>query len=513
MERKQECGDVLSRLPDSLLVAIISFLPFKEAARTSVLSKRCRYIWHETKNIEFNQAFFEEFQQLIQFAMAHKAKCLDLDFSDPTWDEESMENHVASFELPSPDVYQHRELEELRLFSCNFRVLEFKCFKALKSLSLGWTKLSSSFLTTLCLNCKFLESLSLKKCWDLKYLDISGSKLRTLVIDRCLDLDNGVVIDAPKLQFFKYSGRLVIFMIEYLNAMVEADLNFGFEFEFGEFGDIICDLLRDLWSIRVLTVCSYILQVIPSAEEYPLLRPPLEGIRELTMKTTLHAHEFHGISFFLNSCPLLERLTIDIGSRPTTIFSERGTTLDLNEHEFLSKYKYMIVYGCLRTSLRVIEIKGFKGGPSEVAAIKYFLRFGLVLEALFICVSKEKGADGVDMEPQYRENARKLLQFPTASKSLAIFDSFVTDAKDQPSREPDTSNSDLGMEASVIRMNNILTDSIVADAKDQASREPDIDMGTWIPRSNSDLGMEPSNNQIQVVNTQVGITLDVTSEA
>ena len=39
-------------------------------------------------------------------------------------------------------------------------------------------------------------------------------------------------------------------------------------------------------------------------------------------------------------------------------------------------------------------------------------------------------------------------------------------------------------------------DSIVANAKDQASREPDIEMGTRVPRSNSDLGMEAFNKQV-----------------
>ncbi|KAA8524641.1 hypothetical protein F0562_011064 [Nyssa sinensis] len=52
-------------------------------------------------------------------------------------------------------------------------------------------------------------------------------------------------------------------------------------------------------------------------------------------------------------------------------------------------------------------------------------------------------------------------------------------------------------------MNDLLTDSFVSDAKDHPSREADIEMGTRVPRSNLDLGMEAFNKQIQEVEKQV----------
>ncbi|XP_059661058.1 syntaxin-132-like [Cornus florida] len=52
-------------------------------------------------------------------------------------------------------------------------------------------------------------------------------------------------------------------------------------------------------------------------------------------------------------------------------------------------------------------------------------------------------------------------------------------------------------------MNNLLTDSFVSEAKNHPSRESDIEMGTRLPRSNSDLGMESFNKQIQEVDKQV----------
>ncbi|KAI3465638.1 hypothetical protein Pfo_022301 [Paulownia fortunei] len=52
-------------------------------------------------------------------------------------------------------------------------------------------------------------------------------------------------------------------------------------------------------------------------------------------------------------------------------------------------------------------------------------------------------------------------------------------------------------------MNDLLTDSFVSDVKGNPSREPDIEMGSRVPRSNSDLGMESFNKQIQEVEKQV----------
>ncbi|KAF3976734.1 hypothetical protein CMV_000131 [Castanea mollissima] len=52
-------------------------------------------------------------------------------------------------------------------------------------------------------------------------------------------------------------------------------------------------------------------------------------------------------------------------------------------------------------------------------------------------------------------------------------------------------------------MNDLLTDSFVSDAKGQPSRENDIEMGMRVPGSNPDLGMGAFNKQIQETEKQV----------
>ncbi|XP_030459608.1 syntaxin-132-like [Syzygium oleosum] len=52
-------------------------------------------------------------------------------------------------------------------------------------------------------------------------------------------------------------------------------------------------------------------------------------------------------------------------------------------------------------------------------------------------------------------------------------------------------------------MNDLLTDSFVSDAKIQPPSEGDVEMGARLPRSNSDMGLEAFNKQIQEVEKQV----------
>ncbi|CAL5402801.1 unnamed protein product [Camellia sinensis] len=333
-------------------------------------------------------------QNFVQFAIGHNAKVLALDFSKPTWDQQDFDldldnNHVDLFELP-PCVYEHKEpFKSLKLFACKFRVSQFINFSALTSLSLAWIQLSTTSFNALLSNCQLLESLSLKRCWNLENLNISTARLRTLVINKCWSLENGIGIETQKLLFFKYSGPMNGFMIDYLNALGEADLDFGFEAEFGEYAIIIS-----------------------TTEEHSMLKPPLYKMRHLIMKTALHINEYHGISFFLFSCPRLQTLTIHISSS-NTIFPERETTLSLVEHEFLSNGYIMVI--------KVVNVTGFKGHLNEMLAIQYFIKYGYALETLYINLSNEKGPNGINMEASYHANAEFLLQIHRASNALNIF--------------------------------------------------------------------------------------------
>lgn len=305
-------SDMFDKLPESLLFIILTFLPFKEAARTCILSKRWRHIWRATLNLEFNERFFvkphdfgnnreiqrrvfidfasqwmENFQEpvinnflltfsrpadeptvldsCIRFALAHNVKELGLDFSDPEWQKDNLySNPGKAYDLPLiANVYEHRVLESLKLFSCNFSVSGLGNLHSLRHLSLGWVRLSVTSAEALLVNCKQLESLSLV-CCGMNYISIIGQELqlKSLVIDSCEIDSNWLAVEAPKLRYLKYVGCVPVFDHAVVkNCMEEAYLDFGREDKFDELGEVLCKFLEDLSPVKKLTVCSYLLQV------------------------------------------------------------------------------------------------------------------------------------------------------------------------------------------------------------------------------------------------------------
>ncbi|KAF9666951.1 hypothetical protein SADUNF_Sadunf16G0282000 [Salix dunnii] len=455
--------DMFSNLPSSLLIIIASFLPFKEAARTCILSKQWLDIWREVANIDFDESNFVkldeseenqkvqrevfinfarqfiennsqqvietlglicsrpgnfpvDMQNIVMFATSRNVRGLRLDFSDPAWREDEIMNHEAVFELPS-NVYElGQALETLKLFSCRFDASKFTNFSAIKSLSLGWININIGSIVAILESCPLLETLRLKKCWNLEHIEVSkpGLRLQNLVLDKCDFRDEWLFIEGPKFQFFKYSGKVGQFHLENQREMVEAQLDFGMQSEFEEVGVFLYDLLLELFAARILTVCSVFLQIIPSGDEPLGLQAPL-NVRNLILKTALHSNEYWGIKFMLRSCPRLEMLTIDIG--PARIFPDYEPPYPFDPEKFWSR-NFQVELS-VTTTLRVVNVKGFKGTRNELYVLRYLLNFGRAMEELNLYVSNEGGDNGENRE-FYMGRAQQVLGFYKASRNVSM---------------------------------------------------------------------------------------------
>uniref|UniRef100_A0A2C9UFS5 F-box domain-containing protein n=1 Tax=Manihot esculenta TaxID=3983 RepID=A0A2C9UFS5_MANES len=399
--------DLFSTLTSSLLVPIVSYLPFKEAVRTSILSKEWRNIWRETKNIEFHEKFFVDLQEteekqriqrssffdfarnfvagypqgdirkfamtcskpesfltdiqsFIIFAVSRNVRELELNFWDPRWNEEDDdENHPAVVELPY-QVYLNEGLESLKLFSCNFDVSRLSNFKILKEVAFGWIEMRMVSIKFLLVCCPLIETLSLKKCWNIDHLEIClpDLRLKNLVLDKCNFVDDFFWIEGPMLRFLKYSGKVGHFHMYNQRQMVEADLDFGMEPEFFEVGTLLYDFLQEFYAVKVLTVCSVLLQ------DY-----------------------------------------------------EPG--FELNPQQFWSNNLWPVPR-CIHRSLEVVNVKGFKGTVSELQVLEYIINRGPKLRKLNLFLSDEEDENGQNRK-SYMARVHYITQFRTPSLNLRVF--------------------------------------------------------------------------------------------
>jgi len=300
--------ELFSSILKPLLLAIVSFLPSEEATtRTSILTEKWLKVWQSEENIDFNDDFFvdstsdenkqeqrkvfinfitnwithfpsrdinrfsltfsnpqtcgEAIERCVGFAIQRGVKELILDFSDPNCEDNDLEGKHALFQLPTHVHQLGLSLESLKLYSCGFDTQDFLNFGALKDLSLGWIEVKIKTLKKLLSTCRTIESLNLEKCWNLANFDLGDEPLglTRLVVNKC-DSEY-FIFNAPNLKYFKYSG--VVFTSDInVRAIEEVDIDFSQESEFYERGNELYQILHDFSAAKILTVCSYLLQVL-----------------------------------------------------------------------------------------------------------------------------------------------------------------------------------------------------------------------------------------------------------
>ncbi|ESQ42978.1 hypothetical protein EUTSA_v10015513mg [Eutrema salsugineum] len=435
--------DRFSNLPDVLLVLIISCLPFKDCIKTSVLSKRWRYLCLQTTNVSFKESDFvnptldetswisarhafidyacrwvdriqdqdvESFEisisrpsiymsvieSLIAFAVGKQVKKLVLDFSKPIWKTTRDVHEYLDLTVEVPEsVYNLTSLESLTVRACRtFDPLRFKDVGIFKSLSFGYMRLEN--LEPLLSKASGLESLSINECWGLDFKKIAGN-MREVAFKNCDFPWTTCSFNLPKVDIFKYSGDIFCFHFEGMNTnMKEVHLDFGV---LGEYDDELDDE-------NTLKVCSYLLQAIHESDHPMHMLRPVKT-QHLVLKTKLEPREFHGIRLFLKNCPDLESLTFEmLPPSPITRF----TSYEGSDPRVY--WLYNITYNCMRKTLKTVVVKNFKCGPNELNVLKYLIRSGSglgsgpVLEKVEIFVSN--GLD--ESQKMYAYEGAEMLQ-------------------------------------------------------------------------------------------------------
>nr|GMD72416.1 F-box/FBD/LRR-repeat protein At1g13570-like [Ipomoea batatas] len=414
--KQRAMDDRFINLPTDVLNRILDHLPVRDAARTSILSRKWRYIWAAHPNLKLdpkdivtvtkndfvgigNRILLQHIGPILTFHVdisdLHMSQYPNIDrwilyLSRNGLREIRMKNSgVSLYPLPSY-IFLCEELKHLALTKCIFKP---PCgttgsFHSLKQLSLNQVafkpEVSASIFTA-----SKLETLHLLKCSGMDHLNFDGCSpsLSSLV----LYMNHGV-----KLRCFMNcksitSAKLVLPMeVNYLGLGKRINLASLFEH-----WPLISNLFLDGYHLKLLAADS-----ITSA-----LPVKVNHLRDLTL---------YGISFtdlvqlssilcLLHSSPRVHSL--EIRMNVPTVTADNNLVLQyLQERSCMSEEI---------NSLRALKMKYFQGSRAEMLFVKVILACCPALERVSFVDKRVEASEVCNI-------LKELVVFPRASRKAQI---------------------------------------------------------------------------------------------
>ncbi|KAL4341676.1 hypothetical protein GQ457_08G015550 [Hibiscus cannabinus] len=428
-------GDRISCLPDDVLVFILSRFPIKVAVRTSLLSRRWRWLWTSVPRLEFdssntlraikNRAFGS--LSIGEFIDSEKVRLV------------SLVNHlVESYPLPVIDVFKvcfdlnrsHKhdidkwvkflfekkaksiELDFSRavdlhlpyhLYTLSPSKLGLPSSHPLTSLVLKSVKVSGKVLHNFISNSPFLERLCVVGSRSLVHLRVAGPSLhlKYLEISDCSRL-RSLKLVAPNLLTLKYSGPYINIPFENVPNLTELSIRND---DNNDDDDLIFTELQQILTfvpqLQMLT-----LYIDDEMDMVTSIRLPLMNqLRH--MKLSVCADNMDSLLFlssWIKACPSLHRFTLDV------------TTLTLRPLEWGSSILYRRIKKRRKSahpSLKVVEITGFVGETVDTELCILLIENAIELEKIVITLSVlwntgRSSSTYYDRRPTARKRAENL---------------------------------------------------------------------------------------------------------
>ncbi|XP_057950897.1 F-box protein At4g22280-like [Malania oleifera] len=440
---RDDAEDRISNLPDSVLCYILSFLPTKDAGRTSILSTRWKYLFVSSPNLDFDDSLRvhplevdcgrESRRSFVNFVYRvlalrsslhmnrFRLKC-DVNDDDPhvnTWVSAVARCNVRELELKldvTNDLTKDTNLDLLPcdLLTCRtLAVLKLEVngdlnvpsdvsFPSLKTLHLKFLFLDYESFKRVLSGCPVLEDLLTFYCRfipKVQVFDISIPTLKRLTLGLQYLSTGGevceseVVVDAPCLQYLRYSGNVAKrYAFKGLTSPAEVHLCITQD-----------RLSSDQQLIKLFEAISKVESLHLSENAVWVLEvnqcwlPAFPNLTRLELDT-YSSCRFVLLPELLYCSPNLKVLVIG-----------RVVFLDVKGDMISSR-----TASCLSSHLKEIELKEFNGKNDELELVEYFLERAEVLEKMTIsffaprCPRKEFYI------------GKKLLTIPRRSKTCRI---------------------------------------------------------------------------------------------
>ncbi|XP_077217823.1 putative F-box protein At1g49610 [Tasmannia lanceolata] len=441
LRSKEEKIDPFNRLPEGLLLHILSCLKVKDAMKMSFQSSQWRNLWQYSNNIEFGIQTRRKYARFYNFVERvlelHKGTKIDkfqilLTCSAPpplrvnSWIEYAISKRIKELNLGfSPNgfyqlpqcMFNIESLEVLKLSYCYAYPPSTINLRLLKTLSLTKVIIPSQTngqspplneIKDLISKCPLLENLELSDCNGITCLDISTSnpKLKSLrIVSCCYNGTTILEILAPNLTSLELIGSLPKdgYILRNLSSLVHARvdfdgmfmlrLNYFFCWETSN-RRVLYDIFHAIRHAKTITLGRECMKVLSEAEEY-FMASSFVNIKCLKLEISLDKLELRGIICFLKSCPNLETLIIQrdfekISMHPQDVAKENEERLNLEPWDYcFASLKIVKIFGfmgrasfwaCIATNKRVENLNG----QSEMKLVKFLLKYAASLKEMLI---------------------------------------------------------------------------------------------------------------------------------
>ncbi|KAL0888743.1 hypothetical protein Bca101_012726 [Brassica carinata] len=322
--------DIISSMPHEILHHILSFIPTRDAIRTSVLSRGWRHVWCNTPCLHFDNLGIEEMSRnIIQTLSSYKAP------------------RITSCYLRMPRGYHKhndnwmefvvsRNVEKLTLSSLETLSVDYDMipgctvsWKSLRKLKLGNCNLYGKIIDNILSGSPILETLELFHCRGPQRLDLNKSRsLRRLEIydydgepteiddyDEHYQGPNEIV--APHIQYLSLCSSYGPFTLVDVSCLAEASIHIyldAYELPFNLKAEIfqtaVLEMLAKLQNAERLSFDGTLLQILSLAQLRGVSFPTFK-VQTLTLKTTLARSVIPGITMLLHNSPGLKKLIVE----------------------------------------------------------------------------------------------------------------------------------------------------------------------------------------------------------
>ncbi|XP_058002367.1 F-box/LRR-repeat protein At3g58900-like isoform X2 [Hevea brasiliensis] len=343
--KETDAEDRISQLPSDVLVLFLSHLPMKDAAQTSILSRRWRYLWaFFSGTLDFDASLILEelrfplgsgdrnslLEERLRFVRwvnqvlgLHKALTVDglriiFDVGNEgdvdNWIKFALDKKVQKLELDFTDL---RMADYSGLYSLPSHLFHNSSPSSLTALHLKRVNVTGGILEYLLSHCPFLEVLSVKNSSSLLSLNIRGPTLKLTHLELwCCRNFKKLEISAVNLVSLSYRGPEVVHF-KYVPQLLELSVA-------GNFFKIVVDNVFEHSSFlsRLKTLNLHFPGPLKLFMTAPQQFPELSNLKYLELKVALlDFGDLFLLTPLTRASPSLHKLTLLASMIKTCFFN------------------------------------------------------------------------------------------------------------------------------------------------------------------------------------------------